>query len=140
MIATPRATPMTIPATVPLASRLLWNGAGVTEVVCLAGWLLVEVLGLARWLALRLVLGLGLGPVLLGVERIGVVISFAGGTGLEVEDAPTPGTRLLVVRELRELLFTSGDAEVEAEVELGVLAPGAITRPPHEVNVEPLGE
>ena len=138
MIATPRATPMTIPATVPLASRLLWNGAGVTEVVCLAGWLLVEVLGLARWLALGLVLGLG--PVLLGVERIGVVISFAGGTELEVEDAPTPGTRLLVVRELRELLFTSGDAEVEAEVELGVLAPGAITRPPHEVNVEPLGE
>ena len=129
---------MTIPATVPLASRLLWNGAGVTEVVCLAGWLLVEVLGLARWLALGLVLGLG--PVLLGVERIGVVISFAGGTELEVEDAPTPGTRLLVVRELRELLFTSGDAEVEAEVELGVLAPGAITRPPHEVNVEPLGE
>ena len=63
MKASLKATLITIPATVPLASRLLRNRAGVLTVACVVGLLLI--IGLKVWL------------VLLGVERTGVEISFA---------------------------------------------------------------
>ena len=116
MRASPRATPMTIPATVPLASRLLGDGVGLTVVVDLVG----------------LLVGLVLGLVLLGVERLGVEISFGVDPGLELGAAPTPATGVVDVGKLVGPLLTAEETELEAEVVLGVPLPEAVgvTYPP----------
>ncbi len=123
---------MTIPATVPLASRLLCDGAGVPTAGCLGGLLLVK----ALWLVLGLVL-LGWGTT--GSES-SFVVDPGLGVGAAEEVTPSGIGVVLGVGELAEALPTPEGAELEAEVELGVLPPGAVTRPPHEVNVEPSGE
>lgn len=134
MRASPRATPMTIPATVPLASRC--DGTGAPEVADLVGWLLVEVL--------ELVLGLPLGLMLLGEERTVVGISLVGDTGLGAAGvteglgtAPTGGLEVVDVEELVELLPTLEDVGIEAEVVLDTSSPEAVgdKRPPVSVVV-----
>ena len=118
---------MTIPATVPLASRLLCNGAGATAVGCLVGLLLVKVLGL----------------VLLGVwtgeESSPAVDMDFGATEVTEAGVTEPGRTEVVVDvgKLVELLPTSKDAELSAEVALGALLPEAVraTYPPNWVAV-----
>ena len=104
---------MTIPATVPLASR--WFGTGVPVFVCLEGLLLVKML--------ELVLELLLWLVLLGVERTGVELMFAEDWVIEV-GAAAAGVEVVNIGEMVELLLIPGVAES-----------GSITTVPIEVCV-----
>ena len=124
MRAIPRATPTTIPATVPLGSRLLGDGTGAPDVAFPVELLLVKVLDLVLGLLLWLVLGL----VLLGVKEIGAGISFVEDPGLGGGAALLAGTELVDIEELVEPLSTSEDAGLRA----GAVAPAY---PPNSVIV-----
>ena len=126
MRAIPRATPTTIPATVPLESRLLGEGTGVPDVAFLVEVLLVLLEIWVPVVEVSLVVGPGVG-LTEDAELMERPLSEGLGAA-DVRGLVGPLAKLEGAGELIELLPTSEDAGLEA----GAVGP---TYPPNWVIV-----
>ena len=124
MRAIPRATPTTIPATVPLESRLLGDGTGAPEVAFVVELLLVLLELWVTGVEVSLLVGPGV-----GITEDAELMEIPLGAGLGAAD----------VRGFDGPLAKLEGAELEAKIEVDVLPPGAVGSEIAGVVGEPSG-